>query len=173
MPAPIFDPSHDTHNFFGSTEEWKEASKTKSIKAKPVSQIVNDSEVFAKLSLQTIEVQQSLRLATMICLGIVGEMWSQTKEKLLKTYSITDIDAETGWLTCTPRPENSVLVRQYTGFQGMDSFIVCGLWGEEQPSGQFWQRGGIGDYVARSKTNPTDIWIVAKNIFDSTYEIKS
>ena len=150
---------------------WKKAKKTKLIKAKPLSQIVSDENVFNKLLMQTLEGVQPLRPGSIVCLGIEGEVWPQNKEVLLKKYTITDIDVESGWLTCTPKPENSVNVCQIITGQGSE-FAICGLWGEKQSNGTFLQYGKGGDYVLQSETDPKDVWIVARSVFESTYEIQ-
>ncbi len=155
---------------------WKTAKKTKPIKAKPLSQIVSDVCVFNKFLLQTIEGVQPLRPASIVCLGIEGEAWPQTKEALLKKYTITDIDPESGWLTCTPKPENSVNALQITNSEYLsvaDEFSITALWGEKQPNGTFVQHGKGGDYVVQSTSDLKDVWIVARNVFESTYEVSN
>lgn len=147
---------------------WKKATKTKSIKVKPLSQIINDSSLFNKLLLDTIEGVQPLRAGSLVCLGIAGEVWPQTKEALLKKYTITDIDTESGWIVCTPKPENVVNAWQVA--TGEEKFVVRGQWGEKQPDGSYYQYGRGGDYILQSTSDPNDMWIVARNIFESTYE---
>ena len=51
-------------------------------------------------------------------------------------------------------------------------FYINGQWGEHQSDGTFQQYGKAGDFVCQNTTDKTDIWIVARGMYVSTYEVK-
>ncbi len=143
------------------------AKKTKPLRAKHIQHLMTDISILSKLPLSTLEGRQTINANSMICLGVEGEAWQQTSKNLLKKYNVTGLD-ESGWLICEPKPDNEVWAAQTAG-DADEQFKIIAQWGEIQPNGTFLQYGKSGDYVLQSKTDPTDIWIVAEKIFDSTY----
>jgi hypothetical protein len=146
--------------------------KNKAIMAKPVSSIVSDLSLIEKLLLDTLEGKAAINSANVICVGgDVGEAWQQTAKKLLSKYTVTDITS-TGWLVCTPisgYAEDAVEVITVDGGE----FTIIGLWGETLSDGtQNVQRGRSGDFVLRSRANHDDVWVVKRNLFNSTYTIE-
>ena len=152
--------------------ERKRATKTRPIWAKHVQNILCDNFVLSKLLLSTIEADQMLKSTSIVCRGEAGDVWQQTPEKLLAKYTVTGIDAE-GWLVCSPKPDNEVYCYVTSeGGPGTLGFSVIAQWGEKQADGTFLQFGDFGDVVCRSLTDPADVWIVQRQLFDSTYEAK-
>lgn len=142
-------------------------TKTKPIKAKPVNVIFNDISIINKFLLDTIEGHASLKAGSMICIGAAGEAWMQSREKLTAKYNLTDIDTD-GWLTCQPKPENEADAVQID-----HDFCVFAHYGEDHVvDGQ--KRhvlfGKAGDWLLRSTKDKTDSWIVARSLFEATYE---
>ena len=151
------------------TLEYQTAQKTKSIKAKPINQILTDESVFAKFVLDTLEGSQVVKANSMCCLGIGNDVWQQDKKKLFAKYNVTDCDPD-GWMTCEPKPDVDVDATQVH-----EEFSVIAQWGEERMidgKQQFVQYGQAGDYICRNPKDPSDVWIVRKSFFESTYEIK-
>ncbi len=102
---------------------------------------------------------------------MINDAWQQTNAKLLQKYNVTGVD-EQGWMICEPKPENEVWAASTIGLvSNSGQFRIVGQWGERQPDGTFIQYGVVGDYVLKSKTDPTDVWIVAKKVFENTYSI--
>lgn len=142
-------------------------TKTKSIKAKPINIILNDQSVLSKFLLDTIEGHASLKAGSMICIGAAGDAWMQSREKLVAKYNLTDIDAD-GWVTCQPKPEN-----ENDAVQIDHDFCVFAHYGEDHVvNGQKKHVlfGKAGDWLLRSITDKTDNWIVARKLFEATYE---
>lgn len=159
----LFDPNTVT--------QWRAATKTKPIMAKPVRSVVADTSILQRLRLVTPEGDEGLHGSNLICIGgEEGETWQQAAKKLFAKYTITGM-SETGWMICTPIPSNvedavEVIV------EGGGQFSVVGLWGVPQPDGTNLQFGKSGDMVLRSPANHNDVWIVKRGLFDATYEIK-
>lgn len=149
------------------------ASKVKPLKAKPINSLLVDPSVASKFLLDTLEGTQMLKANSMICIGEHNDIWQQDKKKLLAKYTVVEI-TDDGWMVCNPKPENVVDVAQITPLdiplESGVNFAIKGQWGERQSDGTFVQYGKIGDYVARSQSDPTDVWIIAKKIFENTYK---
>jgi len=126
-----------------------EVRKTKSIWAKRVE---------VKQEVATLEGRLVTGPGDYLCRGIIGEHWPQKAAKLLDKYlPSNEIDAE-GWQQFNPKPEAAPV----EAAQIDTPFRVIAHWGE--------LTGKAKDYVVRSKTDPTDIWIVDKAIFEASYE---
>lgn len=175
-------------------QRWRVATKTKSIRAKPLISIMVDRSVLSKFLIDTLEGKEPLGDGTVICIGEFNDAWQQTPKKLLQKYDVTSIDND-GWMVCDPKPDNEVecheigpweleppiypsakhaLLNPLESSSWKDKpFYVVGLWGETLPNGtKNVQRGVAGDFVCRSCTDPTDIWVVQRKIFLNTYAIK-
>ena len=142
---------------------FKTAKKTKPLKAKHIQHLFADSSVVAKFLLATLEGNQMLKANSMVCIGDANDAWQQTSQKLFQKYNVTGMDDQ-GWMICEPKPENEVWAVQFPF-----DFQITGQWGEHMADGTFRQIGKGGDYVLRSKSDPTDVWIVAKKVFENTY----
>lgn len=152
--------------------EWQTASKTSGIRVKHVSAIA-DSAFAGHLRLMTIEGLGPLRNDTVICMGRAGDVWLQSATKVFNEYTAIVFSFD-GWLNCEPKPENEVFCYEVPfGLFGENRFQLIGMWGETLPDGtQNIQNGVGGDFVCRSRTNPADLWIVRRDLFLNTYEIK-
>jgi hypothetical protein len=147
--------------------EFRTAIKTKPIRAKPVQSVVPDPTVLRHLRLTTLEGPQALKPNGWICQGGNGELWQQSAKKLAEKYEFGDSD-EGGWITLSPRAGQSVNAAAVDGAEG--GFAVRGRWGDEQPNGDLLQYGADGDYVLQSTTDPDDVWIVKRHLFEATYD---
>ena len=160
---------------------WYVATKTKSIRAKPLISIMVDRSVLSKFLLDTIEGKEPLGDGAVICIGEFNDAWQQSPTKLLQKYDVRSIDAE-GWMVCEPKLDNSVECHEVVEtdypvikYDQRDpaEFYIIGNWGETLPDGtKNAQRGVIGDFICRNRTDPTDIWVVQRKIFLNTYSIK-
>jgi hypothetical protein len=142
------------------------AKKVKPLQAKPMQCLLNDERVMAHFLLNTLEGTQMLKANSMVCIGVCGDVWQQDRNKLHQAYTPTEVD-EDGWVTFTPKPDAE---RDACQILGVLTFNIKAQWGTRQSDGSFIQVGNNGDYVLRSKEDPTDVWIVARKVFESTYE---
>ncbi len=125
------------------------ASKTKSLWAK---------QLHASQEISTLEGTLVGNAGDWLCRGVQGEFWPQSPMKLKEKYSPSnDVDAE-GWERFEPKPESAPV----EAAQVATPFRVKSQWGE--------LNGKAQDYVVRSTTDPSDIWIVSRAIFDASYE---
>lgn len=155
---------------FADGKNFVRATKTKAIKAKPINVLLSDPSVLSKFLLDTIEGHASLKAGSMICIGAAGDAWMQSKDKLTAKYNITDIDGD-GWITCTPKPDNEVFAVQID-----HDFCVFAHYGEDHVVDEQKRHilfGKAGDWLMRSQTDHTDVWIVAEKLFRATYEVLS
>jgi hypothetical protein len=156
-----------------SITDWRSATKTRPIVAKHVTALTTDQRLLSQLLIGTLEGREPIDAHNVICVGEHGDAWQSTPKKLLAKYSISSIDQD-GWLVCDPKPDNAVDCFEVTSdhIDG-DQFYVVGLWGETLPDGtKNVQTGLRGDIVCRSQTDQSDIWIVRRKLFNSTYEIR-
>lgn len=173
-------------------KDWKVASKTQPIKAKPLITLLVDRTVTSKFLVDTLEGKEPLGDGVVICVGGAGDAWQQMPKKLLAKYDVTAID-DNGWMICTPKPDNAVNCIEVTKLlletpgqlcvakppdeemYKMASFYVNGQWGSaDYPAfGKNVQWGDTGDFVCQNRTDPTDVWIVKRKLFLNTYVIKT
>ena len=148
---------------------WKIASKTRPIKAKPLINLLVDRSVTSKFLVDTLEGKEPLGDGVVICVGEAGDTWQQMPKKLLQKYSVTEIDKD-GWMVCNPLPDNAVDVVEVTD---CGEFYIIGHWGETVGEEKNVQRGVLGDFICRNQTDKSDVWIVRRKLFLNTYVIKS
>ena len=157
-------------------KDWRVASKTKPIKAKPLISVLVDKKVTNQFLLSTIEGKEVLGDGSLICIGEAGDAWQQMPNKLLAKYTVTAIDGE-GWMVCEPRPDNAVDVIEVTpALCGSDvDFYIIGQWGATIGDEKNVQTGVVGDFICRNRTDNDndDVWIVHRKLFLNTYNIKS
>lgn len=155
--------------------DWQLARKISRIKAKPMVSIVPDQNIIPKFLLDTLEGREPIDANTVFCMGQAGDVWQQSPLKLLKGYSIIDIDSE-GWMVCEPKPED---IREFfqittdflannTNFRDGKGFIR-GRWGETIGDEKNLQAFEAGDFIVRSQSDHSDNWIVRRKIFLNTY----
>lgn len=152
---------------------WQIATKTQPIQVKSLSSVLPEDSILHKFTLDTLEGKETLVEGSVICLGSAGDVWQQSPVKLLKKYTVTAIHAN-GWLTCTPIPDNSVdvfeILPSMTNNDATDTFII-GQYGETINGVKNVQRCVEGDFICRSQTDHSDVWIVKRKIFLNTYKI--
>lgn len=152
---------------------WKIASKTRPIKAKPLVSILVDRSVTNKFLVDTLEGKEPLGDGAVICVGEAGDTWQQMPKKLLAKYRVASIDKD-GWMDCEPLPDNAVDCVEVTdGQTDIGGFYIIGQWGETVGEETNVQRGVAGDFICRNQTDQTDVWIVRRKLFLNTYIIKS
>jgi hypothetical protein len=113
----------------------------------------------SRREVETIEGRVLADAGDFLCRGIVGEYWPQKRSKLHEKYIGSEAIDPDGWQRFDPRPESDPVEATQLTF----AFRVSAHWGD--------LRGKANDYVVRSKTDPTDIWIVDKTIFEASYEL--
>ena len=133
---------------------WFHAKKTRPIWAKRV-----DIEQRVK----TLEGEEDVPAGSFLCRGEAGDIWPQTEKRLFAKYlAVGDSDSE-GWTKFEPHPDNTGVLAAAVS----QSFEVRANWG--------WLRGNAGDYVVKNYDDrdvayPADVWIVARSLFEATYE---
>lgn len=160
---------------------FRRAKKTKPIKAKAINTLLSDPTVQAKMLLATLEGNQTLKANSFVCVGVDGDYWQQTVEKILAKYTIESVDPN-GWLTCIPKPENETNACQILAGEHElgphGGFSVIGQWGEERTlpftdgsnKQVHLQYGVEGDCVMQNVADLNDVYRIDKGMFRSTYE---
>lgn len=148
--SPLLNP--DGHLLPEIVQQLFLARKTKPLWAKKVE---------VKQEISTLEGRLEVRPGDYLCRGIHGEYWPQKQVKLLDKYVPTDEFDVDGWQRFDSKPD----VAPVEVAQIETDFRVTAQWGE--------LKGKSHDYVVRSTTDPTDIWIVDKAIFEASYEISN
>ena len=146
---------------------WGTAKKTALIRAKPLSAIFADGSPMDKFLLATLEGDQPVSRANLMCVGATAEPWQQPAKALLRKYQVTAIEDD-GWMICTPLPENEV---DYFKIGDTDATHIQGQWGSTIGDHVNLQSFKVGDYVCRQTYDHTDQWVVREALFDATYEI--
>lgn len=147
---------------------WNVASKTRPIKAKPLVNLIVDRTIVSKFLVDTLEGKEPLGDGVVICVGEAGDAWQQMPNKLLKKYSVKDID-KNGWMICEPLPDNAVDCVEVKE----EKFTIVGLYGQTVNGEANVQSGVAGDFICRNQTDHKDVWIVNRKMFVNTYVIKS
>lgn len=93
-----------------------------------------------------------------LCRGLEqGEVWVQSYAKICEKYDMRGSPLMF-WQPCVPKPDNKVFAAQVTD---RDTFTIDAKWGT--------LNGVKGDYVLAHPTDLEDVWIVRKDLFESTY----
>lgn len=157
---------------------WKIATKTRPIKAKPLISILVDRTVTNKFLVDTLEGKEPLGDGVCICVGEAGDTWQQMPSKILKKYRVVEIDKD-GWMVCEPLPDNAVDCMEVSTFMcvvdghNRNVFSIIGHYGETVGEEKNVQYGEAGDFLCRNQTDHTDVWIVRRKLFLNTYILKS
>jgi hypothetical protein len=106
---------------------------------------------------QTLEGCVVAKPGDYVCRGLRGELWPQKASKLQETYVASGV-AEGVWQRFDPRPDSPPV----HAAQIPVAFQVQAQWGL--------LTGKAQDYVVRSTSNPSDIWLVDGAIFEATYD---
>jgi hypothetical protein len=171
-----------------SLEGWTTATKTKNLIARPLCTLITDNSIMSKFMLSTLEGQQVLKEDAIVCVGIGNDIWQQSKKSLLGKYDVTDFTTD-GWMICTPKVGNSVecieiteellksldLPTEHDIQPRYDNFTIKAQWGQPFVSGpdEYIQIGKTGDFICRPPEDRADVWIVARTMFQNTYETVS
>jgi hypothetical protein len=154
-------------------KNWKIASKTRPIKAKPLVSLLVDRTVASKFLVDTLEGKEPLGDGVVICVGEAGDAWQQMPKKLLQKYVVKAIDQD-GWMECEPLPDNAVNCIEVDGRMAPSgNFYIIGQWGATVGDEKNVQTGAVGDFICQNQTDPADIWIVRRKLFLNTYIMKS
>ena len=155
--------------------------KTQPIKAKPISSILNDNSVFAKMVIATLEGHEAVKANAFVCWGIDNDIWQQTGKKLHDKYTPTSVD-EDGWVHFEPKPDTPVKGVQITQevidrhglalgpFGGWA--VLNPSWGDERvlDGKQVWlQYGVVNDFVMQGIGDARDLYRVANKFWQNTY----
>lgn len=159
---------------------WRIASKTRPIKAKPLVNLLVDRTVASKFLVDTLEGKEPLGDGVVICVGEAGDAWQQMPKKLLQKYTVKGIDKD-GWMECEPLPDNAVncfevsgeMLQHVTAGRTDGTFTIIGQWGATVGNEKNVQKGVAGDFICQNQTDPSDVWIVKRALFLNTYIIKS
>lgn len=108
-------------------------------------------------SVETLEGLLHAEAGDFLCRGVNGELWPQKAVKLLEKYSASE-SFDNGWQRFDPKPDSEGV----EATQVDHAFRIQAHWGI--------LNGKPGDYVVRSRTDSTDVWIVDKSIFEATYQ---
>jgi hypothetical protein len=158
-----------------SNLEWRIAKKTKSLRAKPMINLLVDKSIMAKFLIDTLEGKEPIAPDSIFCIGECNDAWQQSAKKVLAKYTVEAIDAD-GWMVCVPKPDNSVefvelttfFLEKNTDFRSGRTFIT-GLWGATVDDVPNLQEFEAGDFLARNRTDHTDQWIVRRKIWINSY----
>lgn len=162
----------NTKGKFGRT-----ATKTKGLDGKPAADIFG--RLLASVRLETIEGNQPVKHDSIICIGISGEPWQQKPGNIAKKY-IAVATSNDGWTRYEPVVGNAVdyfevtaeLAAFATGYHDNKTkagFIV-GTYGDTIDGVDNMQAFNVGDIIARDPSNHIDQWVVARKIWENSYE---
>lgn len=166
-----------------SISEWRIATKIRPILSKHIADCINQTNgLLGKFLVSTLEGNEPIKQNSMVCIGESGDIWLQSPEKLLKKYNVIGFDSF-GWLRCEPKPENEVYAILVTkemvpneplcDQSGPNSFSIVGQWGETINEELNIQIGFVGDFICKSISDPTDVWIVKHKLFINSYAFKT
>jgi hypothetical protein len=167
--------SHEeTLQWIAKNKAWRLARKTKPIWARPV----EPGEVGKEF--QTADhVKEKARAGVWLCVGVAGEPWFQSLEKIEAKYEPDDHQTKAFAFDSKPRayrkykPKGTLRnwVAQVTG-PGIVGFYVRPGYDPERPL-----YSPAGGYVVKDdvpdpyRDKPKNVWLVQRPLFDSTYEI--
>lgn len=155
-------------------QAWRLARKTKPIWAR----LVTPEEV-GKEFLTADHVRQLAKEGFWLCVGIAGEPWFQSLEKIKDKYEdrgeekrrFTFDAAERSYHVFQPRSEVQNWVAQIKG-PDIEGFFIKPNYDPTRPL-----YSPAGGYVVTNrvpdpyKGNPDDVWLVQEGLFQSTYEV--
>jgi hypothetical protein len=167
--------SHEeTLRWIADNKAWRLARKTRPIWARPV-----EAEEIDKEFLTADRAKEKARVGSWLCVGVAGEPWFQSLEKIEAKYESDGLEAKTFKFDSKPRtyrnykPKGTVLnwVAQVKG-PGIAGFEVRPRYDPDRPL--YSPAGGyvITDDVADPyRDKPKDVWLVQQSLFESTYEL--
>jgi hypothetical protein len=167
--------SHEeTLRWIAEHRAWRPARKTKPIWARPVA-----SEEIGKEFQTADHVKEVAREGTWLCVGIAGEPWFQSRDKIEAKYRPSgeesrkfDFDkASRQYRIYKPKPSTRNWVAQVKGSE-IEGFSIRPGYDPQRPL-----YSPAGGYVVRDdvpdpyRAPPKDVWLVQQSLFDSTYEL--
>lgn len=141
-------------NAVNAAGTWFHAKKVRPIWARPVE---------ADQVVETLEGRETVRAGEYLCRGEAGELWPQQADKLLGKYTATEMVDAQGWRKFEPRPDAA----------GVCAAQISHPFTIQTARGAL--HGKAGDYLVKHTADkdvayPADVWIVAQQLFDATYE---
>lgn len=159
-------------NIISISSGWLRGKKTKGLKAKALINLLVDRSIVNKFLIDTLEGREPIDSANIFCIGETGDAWQQTSKALLKKYDIKAIDDD-GWMVCEPKLENEVefveLNKSTLQENNQEYGYIIGKWGGTIDGVENLQAWVLGDFLCRQPHDPTDQWIVRRNLFLNTY----
>lgn len=167
--------SHDeTLRWIAEHRAWKPARKTRPIWARPVRR-----EEIGKEFMTADHVKEVAREGYWLCVGVGGEPWFQTREKIDSKYEpgveeVKSFAFDAGaqmYRLFKPKGDTRNWVAQVKG-PGIEGFSIKPGYDPERP---LYSPGGgyvVKDYVEDPyRDKPRDIWLVQQSLFESTYSL--
>jgi hypothetical protein len=164
----------ETLRWIAEHKAWRLARKTRPIWARPV----EAGEVGKEF--QTADhVKEVAREGFWLCVGIAGEPWFQTREKIDAKYEHDGEELKTFEFDAKPhryrkyKPKGTARnwAARVDG-PGIEGFSIRPIYDPEHPL-----YSPAGGYVIKDdvkdpyRDNPQDVWLVQEALFKSTYEI--
>jgi hypothetical protein len=157
---------------------WRMARKTKPIHARPV-----EAEEVGKEFQTADRAVERARAGYWLCVGVAGEPWFQTKERIDKRYTSSRHETKRFTFDSQPRdyqvfkPKGNVRnwAAQVKGtWKGrtITGFIIRASYDKEHPLAS--PAGGyvVRDYIPDPYADrDADVWLVQEALFESTYEL--
>jgi hypothetical protein len=167
--------SHEeTLDWIAKNKAWRLAKKTKPIWARPV----QPDEVGKEF--QTADhVKEKAKAGAWLCVGVAGEPWFQSLEKIEAKYEPGAQAAKTFEFDTKPltyriyKPKGTVRnwVAQVKG-PGIAGFYIRPGYDPElslySPGGGYVVKNDVADPY---RDKPRDVWLVQQSLFESTYEL--
>lgn len=144
--------------------QFRVAKKTVPIRTKMMSSLFTDPSVIHFFLVSTLEGNEPVREDAVLCVGVQGEPWQQTIDKVKAKYLPTET-TEDNWTIWVPKPDVSVEFVEVT----WESGFIQGHWGEPIDGIPNCQRYSTGDFILRNQDDHSDVWIVRRAIFLNTY----
>jgi len=153
---------------------WRRARKTRPIWARPV-----EPEEVGKEFQTADHVKEVARAGVWLCVGVAGEPWFQTREKIDSKYEPAKTEARSfrfdvkshKYRIFKPKADVRNWVAQVKG-PGIAGFFIRPSYDPERPL-----YAPAGGYVVRPdspdpyKESPRDVWLVQESLFTSTYDL--
>ena len=135
--------------------------------------------------IRTIEGDSNIEISdnTILIIGIRGDVTAITNEQFISTYAITNekFQPELDYTPTIKNADNGKLFPLIPNAMGCVSTAEIGIYARKLDNitklfpywdSENYMLGNKGDYIAVSKDDPKDIFIVERNIFKKTYKKK-
>jgi hypothetical protein len=179
MPPPAKPTASLTHEqtleWIERHSAWRPARKLKPIWARPLA----EEEMGREFQTADHAVEKG-KPGALLCVGVAGEPWFQAAEKVRAKYEVGEEETRQFNFDTKPRayrvyrplPDSRVLaaqvksegIKEFSIRPGYDPTITL-----RSPAGGYVVR----NYTADPTTRPSDVWLVQKELFESTYEFVS